>query len=189
MKTSQKTGKSNLKKELTDSFEHLGQDFSKQTQDAFSESLKDINSQLFGGIESKVDPQEKKEPKRIRRTEVVFNYLEKQEQSKLNSEISGLMKEVKKEIEMLKLQDKALVEDVSKLSVMELPKNAGIYHLRFLEFIIKLLRSLRSKISEGRMWLQASFQKKKQKKFWQLAKRKGTKFSMSNELTQANTPG
>ncbi|OGK66327.1 hypothetical protein A2313_03515 [Candidatus Roizmanbacteria bacterium RIFOXYB2_FULL_41_10] len=197
MKTSQKAGKSSILKEVKDSFESIGSDIMQDTRDSAKSMFGDLNSQLFGGHDNAFNhesfqsgfTQEKKEPKRIRRTEIVFNYLEKQEQSRLNSEISNLMKEVKKEIEMLKLQDKALINDVSKLVVTDLPKDAGIYHLRFLEFIVKLLRSLRQKISEGRLWLQTTFDKKKQKKFRQMAKSKGTKFSLSKELTQANIPG
>lgn len=197
MKTSQKGNKGSLLKEIKDSFENIGDDLWQDSQNAFKNSMSDINSQLFGANESLTSPefpwqqnqQEKKEPKRIKRTEVVFNYLERQEQSRLNQELSQLMKEVKKEVDMLKLQDKALVNDISKLAIAEIPKNAGIYHLRFLEFIIKLLRSIRQKITEGRLWLQTSFEKKNKKKFWKMAKSKGTKFSMSKELTQANMPG
>ena len=197
MKTSQRAGKSSILKEVKDSFEAVGSDILQDTRDSAKSMFGDLNSQLFGGPDNSYSQertqtgftQEKKEPKRIRRTEIIFNYLEKQEQSRLNSEISHLMKEVKKEIDMLKLQDKALIEDVSKLTMGELPKNAGIYHLRFLEFIVKLLRSLRQKISEGRLWLQTTFDKKKQKKFRHMAKSKGTKFSLSKELTQANIPG
>lgn len=197
MKTSQKTGSSGILKEVKDSFESIGNDFVDNTKSALKSSIGDFNSQLFGSQETSFNQEnpwqksqvEKKEPKRIRRTEIVFNYLERQEQSRLNQELSQMMKEVKKEIELLKLQDKALINDVSKLAITELPKNAGIYHLRFLEFVIKLLRSIRQKISEGRMWLQTTFEKKKQKKFWKMAKSKGTKFSMSKELTQANIPG
>ena len=197
MKTSQKGDKSHILKEVKDSFETVGDDLWEDSGAAFKNSLSDINSQLFGSGEA-LEPEEfpwqknreeKKEPKRVRRTEVVFNYLERQEQSRLNQELGQLMTEVKKEVELLKLQDKALINDLSKLTIGELPKNAGIYHLRFLEFIVKLLRSLRQKITEGRLWLQTTYDKKKQKKFWRMAKSKGTKFSMSKELTQANMPG
>ena len=207
MKTSQKSGKAGILKEVKDSFENLGDDFLANLRNSAKSSAADINSQLFGSYSPAEDDheasrdsfseeflnpnfrQEKKEPKRIRKTEIVFNYLEKREQHRLSSEISQLMDSVKTEIEMLKMEDKSLVNDISKLSINEMPKNPGIYHLRFLEFIIRLLRTIRQKISEGRLWLQTTSSKRMQKKFRHLAKTKGTKFSMSNELTQANTPG
>lgn len=185
MQTSQKAGKTGLLKEIKNSFEASVKDPFTDMDDSFNEFTNPFSQERFTPAPSF----EKKEPKRIRRSEVVFNRLEAQEQARLGRDLEQLMKEVKKEIELLKVQDKSLIEDLSKLTLTELPKTPGIYHLRFLEFIIKLLRSIRQKISEGRMWLQASFDKKRQKKFWSMAKKKGTKFSMSKELSQANIPG
>lgn len=198
MKTSQKSGKTGLVKEVKDSFENIGADLLTNFKNTASDGFKDINSQLFDldsfnsfdkeNSESRF-PKEKKEPKLIKKTEIVFNYLEKQEQQRLTSELGGLMQEVKKEIEMLKVEDKSLVNDISKLSLEQMPKNPGIYHLRFLEFIIRLLRTIRQKVSEGRLWLQTTASKRSQKTFRHLAKTKGTKYSMSKELTQTNLPG
>ena len=194
MKTAQKTTKSGLIKEVKSGFESLGDDFLADTKNTAQDTLSDFNSQFFGENPFRREnlgalSEEKKEPKRIRRSEIVFNYMERREESRLNEEIKHLMKEVKKEIEMLRVQDQGLVQDISKLTVNELPQAPGIYHLRFLEFIVKLLQTIRKKISEGRLWLQTSFDKKRQKKFWKMAKSKGTKFSMSKELSQANLPG
>lgn len=149
--------------------------------DKFGNGFEQFGKSPFG--------QEKKEPTRPRKIEMVFNYREAVEERKVMSEIRELMKAVKQEIEMLKIENSGLVNDVSKLTVEGLPSKPGIYHLRFLEFIIKILRTIRKKISDGRLWLDASFEKKNKKKFLSLAKRKGTAFSMSKELTQANTPG
>jgi len=207
MKTSQKAGKGGILKEIKNDLESLGNDFVGGTKSAVNDSLADFNKQFFG--ESAFPPSnlldspdsffgresfggravEKKEPKRIRRSEVVFNYLERQEQSRLNTEIQNLMREVKREVDLLKVQNSGLLNDISKLTLVEVPKNAGIYHLRFMEFVIKLLKALRKQISEGRLWLQTGNTKRQQRSFRALAKKKGTKFSQSQELTQANLPG
>jgi len=208
MKTSQKTGKSGLLKEIKSSFESLGDDFVSGAKQSAGSVFGDLNSQLFGSaplpptdrMGNMDNPfsrerfggdfrQEKKEPKRIRRSEVVFNYLERQEQSRLNSEIQQLMREVKREVDLLKVQNAGLVSDISKLALTEVPKNAGIYHLRFMEFVIKLLQTIRKQVSEGRLWLQTGRAKHNARSFRALAKRKGTQFSQSRELTQANLPG
>jgi len=207
MKTSQKTGKSGLLKELKDSFETFGDDFVAGAKNTVKDSFSDFNSQLFGGNVPPAPDRmgnadnpfgrepfggrmpEKKEPKRIRRSEVVFNYLERQEQSRLNSEIQQLMREVKREVDLLKVQNSGLVADISKLTLNEVPKSAGIYHLRFMEFVIKLLQAIRKQVSEGRLWLQTGTAKRQARSFRALAKRKGTQFSQSRELTQANLPG
>lgn len=195
MKTSQKAHKTNLLKELKESFEGQS-NWGTDNLNVSSNRWPNFDSQLFGD-ENYLVPEtpwqqtrpERQEPKRIRRTEVVFNYLERQTQAQLNHELKQLTEVVKKELDSVKTQTSGLVSDVSRITVEELPQQAGIYHLRFLEFIVKLLRSIRTRISEGRLWLQTTFEKKNKKKFWKLAKSKGTKFSLSKELTQANQPG
>lgn len=134
-------------------------------------------------------PVERTEPTRILRTEHLFNRTETLEQQKIRTELHEMVEVVRKELSMLKLQDKALTEEVSKLVLQEIPEKPGLYHIRFYEFVVKMLRLLRERISEGRLWLNASFEKKRKKKYWNLAKSKGTSFSRSNELTQANMPG
>ena len=208
MKTSQKVGKNSLLKEVRESFQNLGDEFAGDVKDSARDAFADFNSQLFGGNAPKTPDylnnpdspfgldsfggraqKEKKEPKRIRRSEVVFNYLERQEHSRLNNEIQQLMNVVKHEVDLLKVQNSGLVSDISKLTMGEIPKNSGIYHLRFLEFIVKLLQAIRKKVSEGRLWLQTGASKRKQRSFRALSKKKGTQYSQSRELTQANIPG
>lgn len=198
MKTSQKAAQSGILKEIKNNFENLGSDLLATVGDSVKNSTRDIADALIGkspdvSLSERPFVQDKKverkEPVRARKIEMVFNYQEMQEERRIRHEIQELMKEIKTELHFLKIQNTALTEDVSKISLQELPKKAGIYHLRFLEFIVKLLRSIRNKISEGRLWLQISFEKKRLKKFWFMAKKKGTKFLMSKELTQSSIPG
>lgn len=137
------------------------------------------------GAQNPFGKQEKKEPVRIRRQEVLFN---RQEQG-IMQEMRMLLKEVKKELDAVKVQEASLVSDITKLTLNDSNEKPGIYHLRFLEFIIKLLRSIRKKISEGRMWLESSYQRKKQKGFRGKARKHGTAFSLSKEVSQSNLPG
>ncbi|MFA6005091.1 MAG: DUF5660 family protein [Patescibacteria group bacterium] len=219
MKFGQKSSKGGPLKEIKNAFEDIGSDVVGGVKNAFTDSFQDLNNSFFNSPAStpKSDPfnqspgsgfdgmdqfgkgfeqfgkspfgNEKKEPVRPRKVEMIFNYREAVEERRVMSEIRELMKSVKQEIEMLKMENSGLVSDISKMTVEELPAKPGIYHLRFLEFIIKILRSIRRKMSEGRLWLDASFEKKGKRKHRSLAKRKGTAFSMSKELTQANTPG
>lgn len=155
--------------------------FSSMDKDPFAE----FGKMPEFGAQNPFGKQEKKEPVRIRRQEVLFN---RQEQS-IMQEMRMLLKEVKKELDAVKVQEASLVSDITKLTLNDSNEKPGIYHLRFLEFIIKLLRSIRKKISEGRMWLDASYQKKKQKGFRGKARKHGTSFSMSKEVSQSNLPG
>lgn len=104
--------------------------------------------------------------------------------------IRHLLEQVKKEVKMIRQADSALlqeVKDIDKLTI-ELPENAsGIYHIRFLELVISILRTLRIKINESRTWL-ATFKGKANKKGYKaLSKKKGTSFSMSQELTASRS--
>jgi hypothetical protein len=205
MKTSQKSSKGNALKEVKNSFESIGSDFWSGAKTAVKDSARDFNSQLFGGSDSastdqynpdrfnrpfSTEKQEKKEPVRTRRTEVVFNYEERRAQAEIHKQIKELIGEVRKEMKALQTEQKGLLRDVSFITIQETSADkVGLYHLRFLQFIIQLLRSIRKKVSEGKMWLEVSFEKKRKKNFIALSKSKGTKFSKSNELTQSNIPG
>lgn len=217
MKFGQKGSKGGVLKEIKDTFEDIGSDVVSGARNALSDSFKDFsdpfggnsanparnpfdmggqngfdNFDKFGGPESfGKNPfgQEKKEPSRPRKIEMVFNYREAVQERQIMNEIRELMKAVKQEIEMLKMENNGLVQDIAKLTVEGMPSKPGIYHLRFLEFIIKILRTIRKKVSEGRLWVDATAEKRNKRKFKGLAKSKGTSFSMSKELTQANTPG
>jgi hypothetical protein len=206
MKTSQKSSKGTALKEVKNSFESIGNDFWSGAKNAAKDSFKDFNSQLFGAndysnTQTEQSPDrfnrpfssekfEKKQPSRVRRTEVVVNFSERQRQAELHNQIKELIDEVRKEMKLLKTEEKGLLRDVSLLTMQDPSADkVGIYHLRFLQFIIQLLRSIRKKVSEGKMWLEVSFEKKRKKSFLALSKSKGTKFSKSNELSQANIPG
>ncbi len=132
---------------------------------------------------------ERTEPVRVRRTEVLFNRSESLEQSRVRHELQELINEVQRQLKALKTQDKALAEDISKLVLEGVPEKPGLYHVRFFEFVLKLLQAISKRINEGHMWLNATFEKKKKRRFWFMAKKSGTSFSRSNELTQANIPG
>lgn len=106
--------------------------------------------------------------------------------------IRELVEQIKQEIKLLKQADKAFlneVKDIEKITMEELPYNPGIYHIRFMELVIQILRTLRMKINESRTWLVA-FQSKKKKRgsaFGTMSKKKGTSFSQSQELATARS--
>jgi hypothetical protein len=70
-----------------------------------------------------------------------------------------------------------------------LPEKPGIYHVRFLEIIVNVLRALRAKINESSTWMQALTSKKKKRGslFAVRAKKKGTQYSLSQELSSARS--
>ncbi len=140
------------------------------------------------GQEFPTQPAEKSSPaKTIRKEFSLFSYNQYYEREIVKKQIKELTEQVKKEIQLLKKAESSLlsdIKDVDKISAEQLPEKPGVYHIRFLEVILTILRSLRAKIGESRTWLQAMTSKKKKRGslFLSLSKKKGTQFSLSQEL-------
>lgn len=152
--------------------------------------------QFFGGYNYDYDknrengdfhrPEAKKQSKRKQEFKV-FNYQEYYEREIIKRQIKELTEAVKKEIELIKKADAALlndIKDVQKLAVDQAPEKPGVYHIHFMEIVLGILRSLRAKVNESRTWLSAMTSKKKKRGslFANLSKKKGTQYSLSQEL-------
>lgn len=157
------------------------------TQRTFESSPFD---QFFGATESSHQPWKKElpaKPVQTRKEFSIFNYQEYYERDLIKKQIKELTEQIKREIQFIKKADSQLaqeVNDIQKLTVDSLPEKPGIYHVRFLELILELLKSVRAKIGESRTWLQAMVTKKKKRGslFAALSKKKGTQYSLSQEL-------
>ncbi|MCX7956044.1 MAG: DUF5660 domain-containing protein, partial [Patescibacteria group bacterium] len=68
--------------------------------------------------------------------------------------------------------------------VNEISEKPGIYHVRFLEIVLNLLKALRAKVGESSSWLQAMITRKKKRSslFSGRAKKMVTQYSLSQEL-------
>ena len=136
--------------------------------------------------------EEKKPISKSRKEFSLFNYQNYYEQEIVKKEIKQLTEEVRKEIELIKKADKSLlqeVKDIHKLTLDQLPEKPGVYHIRFFEIVLSILRSLRAKIGESRTWLQAMISKKKKRGslFAIRSKKQGTLYSLSQELQSARS--
>ncbi|NMB83734.1 hypothetical protein GYA28_00405 [Candidatus Roizmanbacteria bacterium] len=132
-------------------------------------------------------PKEKDRPKSSRKEFTIFNYQEYYENEIVKKQIKELTEQVKKEIAALKRAGTSLlsdVRDIDKLAVESLPDKPGIYHIRFLEIVLNILKTLKQKVNESRTWLGAmtSRRKKRGSLFASLSKKKGTQYSLSQEL-------
>lgn len=133
-------------------------------------------------------PWQKKEQKTSQRLEfTVFKHEDYQEKHIIPNEIKQLVEEIRKEITAIKRTNKALlsqVVDIEKTTLQSLSEKPGIYHIRFLELLLSFLRTLRAKVGEAKTWL-AAMQTKRKKRgslFLALSKKKGTQYSLSQEL-------
>lgn len=176
----------------------LGTDTAKNTADAFGKIGGGMLDQFFGGYEddeNENDAQESfnKEAKKPQKKENrIFNYNEYYEDTLVKKQIKELTEQIKKEIEALKKADASLIQevkDIEKLSINELPEKPGIYHVRFLEIVLSILRVLRAKVGESKTWLQALMSRKKKRGslFAVRSKKAGTQYSLSQELQSARS--
>lgn len=122
----------------------------------------------------------------------IFNYNNYYETEVVKRQIKELIEQVRKEISFIKKADTALaadLKDIERISLESLPDKPGIYHVRFLEIVLRILKSLREKIGESRTWLSAMVSRKKKRGslFAVLSKKKGTQYSLSQELTNARS--
>lgn len=150
----------------------------------------------FGQLFGKTNSKERRTPpptheKPIRRTEtLIFCRAERLEEQNLTRETHAIMEKLKEQVVLLEKSEKNLVNEVSKIKVEQLPKKSGIYYIRFLEWLLTVVKQLRVKVEEGRAWL-ATFNQRKKKRigYWQMYKKHGTTFGLSHERTLATQTG
>ncbi len=183
----------------------LGSGIVKGTADAVKDIATGTFEQLFGfdskptknhlekrEIEERFPSKEileKKKPiRKIERT--LFRWTDYREQVVVKRKIEQLIQEIRAEAEALKKTTASItaeVKEIEKIALERLPEKVGVYHVRFLEIILKLVKSLRAKASESKTWLEALLTRKKKRGslFLALAKKKGTQYSLSEELKMA----
>lgn len=180
-------------------------DFGSSTVQSTTNEFKKIGSgmfdQFFGngdyGYSENSQETNKFNPKELAKSSKkqefkVFNYNEYYENELVKRQIKELSEMIKREIEMIKRSDASLlneVKDIQNLTLDSLPNKVGIYHIRFLEIVLNILRTLRLKIGESKTWLQALVSKKKKRGslFVTRSKKQGTLYSMSQELQNARS--
>lgn len=183
-----------------ESLRDLGTTTAKNTADAFGKIGGGMLDQFFGGNNQEDDDsksefnfsKETSKSKSKKQEVKVFNYQEYYESTLIKKQIQELTEAIKKEIEMIKRADASLlndIADVEKLTINDLPEKPGIYHIRFLELVLNILRTLRAKVGESKTWLQALMSKKKKRGslFAIRSKKQGTQYSMSQELQNSRS--
>jgi hypothetical protein len=160
----------------------------KNPAETFGNNPFDFDYSSFG--EKKINQQKEQSSAPIRKEFSLFSYQEYYERELVKKQIKELVEQIRKEIEIIKKTDKTLLNQVSEIehiAVEQLPEKPGIYHVRFLEIVLRILQSLRQKIGESKTWLSAMISRKKKRGslFLALSKKKGTQYSLSQELQTA----
>ncbi len=198
------SGQNQRKKSYKNPLEAIG-DFGsstvKKTFDAFSSIGSGMVDQLFGTFNENTKSENlnekdvnkiKKELKKTEKKRNIFNYTEYHENVLIKRQIKELTEQIRREVQALRRADSSLlneVKDIENIAINSLPEKPGIYHVRFLEIILNIIRALRAKVSESKTWLAALISKKKKRGslFAVRTKKYGTQYSLSQELQSARS--
>jgi len=148
----------------------------------------DSEDDEFGNFAKVSEKKTKKDQKKFK----IFDYQQYSETTLIKKQISELTELIKKEINLLKKDNSSLlseVGDIESLTINSLPEKPGIYHVRFLEIVLNMIRHIRAKVGESKTWMEAMVTKKKKRGslFAARSKNKGTQYSLSQELQSARS--
>ncbi len=128
----------------------------------------------------------------FRREFTIFKNSDHYETKVVPQQLSELMNQLKIEIAEIKRRNESMIAEVSRIenqALQSLPEKAGIYHVRFAELLLEMLRGLKAKMGEANTWMLAMMSKKKKRgsAFMANTKKKGTQYSLSQELSNARS--
>ncbi len=134
---------------------------------------------------------QKKQPPQ-RKEFTIFNYNHYYEQELVKKQIKELSERIRQEIVLLRKASDSIqseIKDIESITINTVSEKPGVYHIRFLEIILRILKTLREKISDSKTWLSALITRKKKRGslFLSLSKKKGTQYSLSQELQVARS--
>lgn len=119
----------------------------------------------------------------------LFSLREQREQREIQ-QIKELLNRIREEIKYIQKAGQSMQQELAGAEklVLETDPKGGVYHLRFLEVILKLLQIVRAKIGESGAWLSMFRGKPKRgSAFTARSKKQGTQYSMSQELSIARS--
>lgn len=175
----------------------LGGSVTKTTQDTAAQIAADAIQDIINGRSPQSQPSERTHG----RESVPMEPREQIQPKVTNKEliqplIQKDIAETKQKLEAIRQELKALSKSVRGLqqeiqtAVMDMPVEPGIYHLNFFEQLRILLKGIRERVDDSRVWLSAwNANVKKKRGYWGMYKKHGTSFGLSSERTLATQAG
>ncbi|OGH12609.1 MAG: hypothetical protein A2857_04995 [Candidatus Levybacteria bacterium RIFCSPHIGHO2_01_FULL_36_15] len=121
----------------------------------------------------------------FRSVEKVETASSKNEQMVMHERVKEILFELKK----LAKSSKTMEVLFKEVTTQEIPINPGTYHLSFFGWLLSVVRNARTRIEEGANWLSMFASKKRQRQYWNMAKKFNTTFTLSGERTTATQTG
>jgi hypothetical protein len=104
-------------------------------------------------------------------------------------EMQYKIQEILSEIQKLVSTSTVLESEFKEVQMTQAPKNAGKYHLNFFDWMLSVIKLARMKVEDGSAWLNTIKGKKGKNGYWNMFKKHGTSFGMSNERSVATQTG
>lgn len=105
-------------------------------------------------------------------------------EAEVDQKIEEIRQELKALIATLKVVDKQIEQAVDEQYI-----DPGLYHLTFLDRLKTILKLMRQNLTNSSSWLSVMRSRKKERLYWNMYKKKGTSFGLSNERNVATQVG
>ncbi len=116
-------------------------------------------------------------------------HVEKRKTQEDNHELQVKVEEIALELKKLVQTSKELRSKIRGASVEQRVTKPGKYHLAFFEWMVSMVRNARLTIENSASWLTAMQSKKQKRQYWNMFKKHGTTFGLSNERVVATQTG
>ncbi|OGH37403.1 MAG: hypothetical protein A3B44_02020 [Candidatus Levybacteria bacterium RIFCSPLOWO2_01_FULL_38_21] len=103
----------------------------------------------------------------------------------INAKIQEILVELKK----ITTASQEIAVEFKEITIEQRIENPGEYHVTFFQWMLSLVKAARQKIEDSSSWLSVMKSKKSQRQYWNMFKKHGTTFGLSNERVVATQAG
>jgi|GEM_PF-1198532 len=122
-------------------------------------------------------------------TDAIMHF-DRKAKDRQNHEMNQQIQEILVELKKLIGSSKELKVQFAQVAVEHGPVEAGAYHVSFFEWMLIVIKQARQKVEDAGAWLQTVKGKGAKKSgYWDMFKKHGTSFAMSNERQVATSVG
>lgn len=106
-----------------------------------------------------------------------------------SAELEVKIQEIVIELKRLASTSAVLEAEFKEVTVEQRISKPGKYHLSFFEWVLSVVKAARMRVEDSGAWLATFKSKKKQRQYWNMFKKHGTTFGLSNERVVATQTG
>lgn len=104
-------------------------------------------------------------------------------------EIHSKIQEILVELKKISEASSEIAMEFKEITIEQRIEKPGEYHVSFFQWMLSVIRAARAKIEDSGAWMNTMKSKKGQKNYWNMFKKHGTSFGLSNERVVATQVG